>query len=261
MQTQSQVNMSFEGKVVIVTGSSSGIGAAAAIEFTKEGASVVLVGRNETKLKSVRRECEKLGKKPLVIKADVSNDDEAKGLIEKTIEHFGKLDVLVNNAGVSYNFDITSDGFMENFDHIMNLNLRAAVYLTHLVIPHLKETKGNIINMSSVAGVTVNGGSGGTISYCTSKAALNHFSRCVAERLAPYGIRVNIISPGPVRTDILENSRNFHLSWELFKKRTLLKRVSEPKEVADLILFLAGDKAKGVTGSDYVVDNGYLLKQ
>ncbi|KPJ12939.1 3-oxoacyl-[acyl-carrier-protein] reductase FabG [Papilio machaon] len=250
--------MSFTGKVVIVTGSSSGIGAAAAIEFAKEGASVVIVGRNETKLKSVNEECEKLGKKPLVLKVDVSNEVEAKSVIDKTVEHFGKLDILVNNAGVGYNFDIVNDGFMENFDNVMNLNLRAAAYLTHLATPHLIQTKGNIINISSVAGTSAAGGSVGLISYCTSKAALNHFSRCIAARLASYGIRANVISPGPVRTDILENSKS-PLSWDIYKEATVLKRVSEPKEVADLILFLASDKAKGITGSEYIVDNGYLI--
>ncbi|KPI95964.1 3-oxoacyl-[acyl-carrier-protein] reductase FabG [Papilio xuthus] len=252
--------MSFAGKVVIVTGSSSGIGAAAAIEFTKEGASVVIVGRNETKLKNISEDCEKLGKKPLVLKVDVSNEVEAKSLIDKTIEHFGKLDILVNNAGIGSSFDIVNDGFMQNFDDLMNVNLRAAVYLTHLAIPHLIQTKGNIINISSVAGTTVNAASYGLVSYCTSKSALNHFSRCVAQRLASSGIRVNVISPRPVRTDIMENSKNYHFTWDIHREGTALKRVSEPKEVADLILLLAGDKTKGVTGSEYVLDNGHLLK-
>ncbi|CAG4968075.1 unnamed protein product [Parnassius apollo] len=251
--------MSFKNKVVIVTGSSSGIGASTAIEFAKEGAQVVLVGRNEAKLTNVREQCEKVGKKPLIVKADVSKDDDAKTIINKTIEHFGKLDVLVNNAGMGGWQDILKDGFMETYDRIMNINLRAPVYITHLAIPYLIKSKGNIINVSSVAGISTVGLEDST-PYCISKAGISHFSRSVALKLAPYGIRVNTVSPGPVYTDILANSSADEALFEQFKRDTALKRVSEPKEIADLILFLASDKAKGITGSDFVSDNGRLIK-
>ncbi|CAK1590600.1 unnamed protein product [Parnassius mnemosyne] len=251
--------MSFENKVVIVTGSSSGIGASTAIEFAKEGAQVVLVGRNEAKLKNVLEQCEKVGKKPLVVKADVSNDDDARIIINKTIEHFEKLDVLVNNAGTDEEHDILKDDFMESHDRIMNINLRAPVYITHLAIPYLIKSKGNIINVASVVGI-VTGGFEDSTSYCISKAGISHFSRSVALKLAPYGIRVNIVSPGPVYTDILNHSSQKDVMYEQFKLATALKRVSEPKEIADLILFLASDKAKGITGSNFVADNGILVK-
>ncbi|KPJ12938.1 3-oxoacyl-[acyl-carrier-protein] reductase FabG [Papilio machaon] len=251
--------MSFNNKVVIVTGSSSGIGAAAAIAFAKEGANVVVVGRNEEKMKNVSNKCESFGKKALVVKADVSNDADAKRIVNETLNKFGKLDILVNNAGIAEHSELTSKDFMKSFDRVMNINLRAAVYLTHLATPHLIKTKGNIINISSVAG-TVNSGSSTLIAYCTSKAALNHFSRGVALKLAEHGVRVNIISPGPVRTDILDNLSIPNFNWDTFNETTPLKRYSEPEEIADLILFLASDKARGITGSEFVSDNGILIK-
>ncbi|XP_013145885.1 PREDICTED: uncharacterized oxidoreductase MexAM1_META1p0182-like [Papilio polytes] len=251
--------MSFEGKLVIVTGSSSGIGASIALRFAKEGAQVILVGRNEKKLQDVYEQCATFGKKPLIVKIDVTKDDEAKTLIKQTIDRFGQLDVLVNNAGVGGNFDILSEDFMENYDRIVRLNLRAVVFITHLALPYLIESKGNIVNISSI-GAKINLGTHGAIPYCTAKAGVSHFSRCTAVKLAPYGVRVNIVSPGPVKTDILNNSGVGNYSWDVIGDTTLLKRVSKPEEIADVVLFLAGNKAKGITGSDFVVDNGTILK-
>ncbi|CAH2049023.1 unnamed protein product, partial [Iphiclides podalirius] len=250
--------MSFKDKVVIVTGSSSGIGASTAIEFAKEGAHVVIVGRNEAKLASVREKCEKYGNKPLVIKAEMSNDADGKRIVQETIEKFGRIDVLVNNAGTSELVDITSENFMESYDQIINVNLRGVVYLTHQAIPHLIKSKGNIINISSVAGM-ITAGISGMLAYNVSKAGLNHFSRCAALKLASYGVRVNTISPGPVRTDIINHPTMESISWDTFAEITALKRVSDPVEIADLILFLASDKARGITGSNFVSDNGALI--
>lgn len=251
--------MSFNNKVVIVTGSSSGIGASTAIAFAKEGAHVVIVGRNEDKMKKVNIKCKNYGKKPLVVKADISKDAEAKKVIDETIKTFGKLDVLVNNAGVAEWSDITSNDFMEKFDAIMNINLRAVVYLTHLAIPYLIESRGNIINTSSIAGSS-NLGMPLLTSYCTSKAGLNHFSRGVALKLAEHGVRVNVISPGPVRTGIADSKLTDANAWEVAAQNTALKRVSVPEEIADLMLFLASDKARGITGSVFISDNGALVK-
>ncbi|CAH2051662.1 unnamed protein product, partial [Iphiclides podalirius] len=249
--------MSFKDKVVVVTGSSSGIGASTVIEFAKEAAHVVIVGRNVAKLESVSEKCQKYGQKPLVIKADVSKDAEGQKIINETIEKFGRIDVLVNNAGSAELAEITSEKFMKAFDNTVNLNLRGVVNITHCAVPHLIKSKGNIINISSVAAHgTIS--SPDMISYCVSKAALNHFTRCAALKLAIYGVRVNAICPGPVRTD-LKDTVQFQQSWEQFTEMTALKRVSEPEEIADLILFLASDKAKGITGSDFVSDNGLLV--
>ncbi|XP_073948661.1 3-oxoacyl-[acyl-carrier-protein] reductase FabG-like [Choristoneura fumiferana] len=253
--------MSFSGKVVLVTGASSGIGAATAVLFAGEGARVALVGRNEAKLSNVAQQCSAHGNQPLVIKADLSNEEETKTIIDKTVNHFGQLDVLVNNAGFSKSGSLLEGNIIEAYDAIMKTNVRAAIQLACLATPHLIKTKGNIINISSV-------GSLHTpqvpqqASYCISKAALDHFTRCAALELAASGVRVNSVNPGPVKTDILENSGvpNVDIVWERFKNTTALGRIGEPEEIAELISFLASDRARSITGSIYVSDNGYLLK-
>ncbi|XP_013200887.2 3-oxoacyl-[acyl-carrier-protein] reductase FabG [Amyelois transitella] len=253
--------MDLNNKVVIVTGGSSGIGAATALLFTKEGSRVVIVGRNEKKLKNVAGECEKLGNKPLVIVADVSKDPEAKRIIDTTVNQYGQIDVLVNNAGISRSAGIGDENALNLFDEIMAVNLRSVVYLTHLATPYLVASKGNIINVSSIASTGVIAPK--SFAYCTSKAGLDHFSRCVALELAPKGVRCNIVNPGPVRTDIIENSGfNAEIAaaiWKSMEKATLLGRVSDSNEVAELVVFLASDKAKGITGSSFVTDNGSSL--
>ncbi|KAH9636021.1 hypothetical protein HF086_005873 [Spodoptera exigua] len=250
--------MSFQDKVVIVTGASSGIGAATAIKFAAEGAKVALVGRNQTKLNNVAKKCGN----PVVIIADVSKDDDAKRVIDDTIRYLGKIDILVNNAGIATPVSILSDRALEVFDQVMSTNLRGPVYLTHLAAPHLVKTKGNIVNVSSVASSVVLAKD--FFSYCASKAALDHFSKAVALELAPSGVRVNVVNPGPVRTDIVENmgatKEVAEATFGQMHSITPLDRISEPEEIADLIMYLASDKAKGMTGSTVVTDNGMILK-
>ncbi|CAH0713418.1 unnamed protein product, partial [Brenthis ino] len=148
---------------------------------------------------------------------------------------------------------------MKAYDDVMNVNVRAAIYLTKLAAPYLIKTQGNVVNISSVLG-EMPSSIPPLMTYCMSKAALNHFGQCAAVELAPHGVRVNTVSPGPVETDIIENS-GFPGTWDDFKKGTILDRVSDPEEIADVILFLASDKARGITGSNYLTDNGTLLKR
>ncbi|CAG4958366.1 unnamed protein product [Colias eurytheme] len=249
--------MSFKNKVVIITGASSGIGAATAIEFTKEGAKVAIVGRNEEKLQTVSENCEK-GSKPLLIIADIANDDEAKRMIQKVIDEYGQIDVLVNNAGLAKYGSILDGNILEAYDETIKINLRAHINVTALATPHLIKTKGNIINISSVGGTLVPKQASKT-PYYISKAGLNHFTRCAALELASKGIRVNTVSPGPVKTDFLVNSGVTSYKFEDMGVNMPLQRVSDPIEIARLILFLASDKAVGITGSEYVADNGFLL--
>ncbi|KAL0818864.1 hypothetical protein ABMA28_008183 [Loxostege sticticalis] len=252
--------MSYNNKVVLVTGASSGIGAAIALKFAEEGANVAIVGRKVDKLKNVSENIAKVGNKPLVIAADVTKEDDAKRIVNDTVKQFGKLDVLINNAGVFGDAAITDANALTVFDQVMNTNIRSAVYLTHLASKHLIETKGNIINISSVAGQMVRER---RFAYCTSKAALDHFARAIALDFAPKGVRVNTISPGPVKTDIFENmGANKEMEkaiWDQFLEISPLKRIGDPSEIAYLALFLASEKAVGITGSTYVSDNGMLL--
>ncbi|KOB75350.1 3-dehydroecdysone 3alpha-reductase [Operophtera brumata] len=252
--------MSYSNKVVIVTGSSSGIGAATALHFAKEGAQVAIVGRNETRLNNVAAQISKIGKKPLIIKADISKD-EVKTIVKKTVDHFGKLDVLVNNAAVVKTAAVDDENLLEVYDEVLNTNLRSIFVLTNLATPHLVKTKGNIVNISSVAGrwTLKSFAPSGYLAYAASKAALDHFTRVAAMELAPKGVRINAVIPGPVDTSILE-SAGIDNNWdEVGKNTTALNIVIQPEEIADLILYLASDKAKSITGSNYVIDGGLLV--
>lgn len=250
--------MSFTNKAVIVTGASSGIGAATAVMFAKEGACVALVGRDQGRLASVSEQCARAGGRPLVVRADVSDADDAKRIIQTTVETFGKIDVLVNNAAIAKFGTLLAGTLMNTLDDVMNTNFRAAVNLTTLATPHLVQSKGNVVNVSAVGGMSPPAAP--LMAYCLAKAALNHFTKGAALELAAAGVRVNAVSPGPVRTDILEHA-GMPMSWDDFAARTALGKVSEPDEVAELILYLASDKAKSITGSNLVSDNGYLLKK
>ncbi|XP_026754183.2 3-oxoacyl-[acyl-carrier-protein] reductase FabG-like [Galleria mellonella] len=248
--------MSFSGKVVLITGASSGIGAVTAIQYAKEEADVVIVGRNEAKLNDVIEKCKHVGKAPFVIKADVSIDEDARRIINETINKFGKLDVLINNAGFTKYGSILDGTVVDAYDKIMGTNVRAVIQLTTLATPHLIKSKGNIVNVSSVAGFAVRLVQQNA--YSLSKAAVNHFTKGAALELASYGVRVNAVSPGPVRTDFLENA-GIKDTWDNFRNGVALRRISEPEEIADVILYLSSDKARGITGSNFLADNGRLL--
>ncbi|XP_050677949.1 3-oxoacyl-[acyl-carrier-protein] reductase FabG-like [Leptidea sinapis] len=248
--------MSFESKVVIVTGASSGIGAAIAIAFAKESANLVIVGRNEENLRKVAKQCEINNRIPYVINADVTNENDTKRIIHNTIKKFNKLDILVNNAGILRS-DLSQDNkVIEKYDEIMKTNVRAVVDLTRLATPFLIQSKGNIVNISSVAGRKISGGE--YTLYSITKAALDHYTRGMAITLGKYGVRVNAVSPGLVKTDIFARAGST-VSFDEMGIKTLLGRWGEPEEIADIVTFLASDKAKGVTGSIYTSDNGYLL--
>ncbi|XP_072931576.1 3-oxoacyl-[acyl-carrier-protein] reductase FabG-like [Epargyreus clarus] len=251
--------MSFANKVVLVIGASSGIGASAAILYTKEGADIVMVGRNTEKLTNVANECKKRGKAPLVIKADIKSDEEATKAVEETINKFGKLDILLNNAGMARYGSILDGNLIKSYDETLSTNLRALMLITQVAAPYLIKTKGNIINISSIA-ATCSPILPAFITYGVSKAGLNYFTKGAALELAPHGVRVNAISPGPVKTDFIENcgSQPFENAPN-FKFTIPLERIAEPDEVADLILFLSSEKAKSITGSIYVTDNGCSL--
>lgn len=248
--------MSFTGKVVLITGASSGIGADAARHLAKLGASVALVGRNQTRLNQVVDEINKAGSpKPFPIAADVTKD--AKRIIDETINHFGQLDVLVNNAGI-FAPDSVVDFNLEQFDRVLDTNLRSVVILTHFAVPHLEKTRGNIINISSIAGLKAfdiyN-------SYCISKAGLDHFTRCAAVALGPKRIRVNSINPAMIRTPIFEtigavNDSNRDTFFDDHKGDYLVGRVGEVSDTSAAIAYLASESF--INGILLPVDGGLI---
>ncbi|XP_028034856.1 uncharacterized protein LOC114246508 [Bombyx mandarina] len=253
--------MDFTDKVVIVTGASSGIGAATAVLYAKQSAKVVIVGRNETGLNKVAQQCEAAkGLKPLIVKADLTSDEDVKKIATRTIEIFGKIDVLVNNAGVGFRGSVR-DG-VELFDQAMASNLRPAYLLTGLITQHLMKTKGNIVNVSSVAAFRPIKDLDFT-PYCISKAGLDMFTKCVALELARDGIRVNSVNPGGTKTPFVEAAGfTKQQAEEVFENRKTiypLGKVCQTEEVAELILYLSSEKARSITGGIFVIDNGEIL--
>lgn len=194
--------MNFAGKVVIITGASSGIGAATAVYLSKLGARLSLTGRNVENLKKVSQDCEK-STPTFVVSADLTKETDIEKIVKNTVDHYGQLDVLVNNAG------IIETGTIENttlaqYDRLMNTNVRSIYYLTMLATPHLIKSKGNIVNVSSVNGIR---SFPGVLAYNVSKASVDQFTRCSALELAPKGIRVNCVKPEVILTELQKRGR------------------------------------------------------
>ncbi|CAG4945731.1 unnamed protein product [Parnassius apollo] len=253
--------MDFNNKVVIITGASAGIGSAAAVLFAKQSAKVVLVGRNETTLLNIAKKCEDAkGFEPLTVRAELTDDEDVKKIVDKTIEHFGRIDVLVNNAGVGFCGGIR-DG-VEIFDRAMATNVRPAYLLTSLATPYLVQSKGNIVNVSSVAAFKPIKDVA-FLPYCMSKAALDQFTRCVALELGRDGVRVNSVNPGGTKTSFVETAgfskQQMEKLYETREQNYPLRKMAKSEEVADLILYLASDRAASITGATFVIDNGEML--
>ena len=250
---------SFANKVVFVTGATSGIGHAVAVKFASASARVVALGRNQSALRQVEAAIGNAGGEPLVLTVDVTNAGEAQRAIEETIDRFGGLHVLVNAAGH------ISTGSIENtslaaWDAMMNVNLRAVFQLMQLAAPHLIKTKGNIVNISSVTGLR---SFPGVLAYCVSKAGVDQLTRCAALELAPHGVRVNAVNPGVVVTEIHKrggmSAENYENFLEHSKTTHPIGRVGDPKEIAELVFYLASEKASWITGATYQIDGGRAL--
>lgn len=246
----------FSGKIVLVTGSSSGIGAATAVYFSELGANIVITGRNEQNLQEVSGRCKRNEKSPLIIVADMTNDEDVRKIVDGTIKHFGRLDVLVNNAGTLENGTIETTS-MEQYDRIFNINVRSIYHITHLAVPYLIESKGSIINVSSVTGLRA---FPGVLSYCMSKSAIDQFTRCIALELASKQVRVNSVNPGVIITELHKkggmSEEQYAQFLEKCKGTHALGRPGEVEEVAKTIAFLASENSSFITGANIPVDGG-----
>lgn len=253
--------MDFKNKVVVITGASSGIGAKTAELFAKHSALMVLIGRNEDNLHQVALKCKEInGLEHLEIKAELNIDSDLEKVITKTIEKFGRIDVLVNNAGLGVQASIR-DG-IDPYDRAMAINVRAVYLLTSLATPHLVKVKGNIVNVSSVAAFKPIKDAD-YLPYCISKAALDQFTKCVALELSKDGVRVNSVNPGGTKTPFAVNA-GFSATQveELYKARDAnypLGKMAESEDVADLIVYLSSNRARSITGGIFVIDNGESL--
>lgn len=246
----------FAGKVAFVTGATSGIGQACAIAFANAGAKVVGVGRKLEMLKDVENKIRETGAEVLTIQADLSNVEEAERAVKRALEVFGGIDILVNAAGHLSNGTVENTS-LEAWDDMMDVNVRAVFQLMQKALPSLIERRGNIVNVSSVTGLRA---FPGVLAYCVSKAALDQLTRCASLELAAKGVRVNAVNPGVVVTQIHKrggmNDDAYAAFLEHSKTTHPLGRTGRPEEIADLILFLASDRASWITGATYSIDGG-----
>lgn len=244
-----------EEKVVLVTGGSRGIGKEVALKFAKEGYNVVTnYVSDKTDKEKLQKEFEENGVKALVLKADVTKKEDVENLVSKAIAEFGKIDVLVNNAG------ITRDNLLirmpeEDFDKVLETNLKGTFLVTKAVTKYMmKKRYGSIINLSSVVGVA---GNAGQSNYSASKAGIIGFTKSIAKELASRNIRANAVAPGFIETDMTEVlpeavKENIH-------NQIPLKRMGTAKEVAELIYFLGSENSSYITGQVINIDGGMVM--
>jgi NAD(P)-dependent dehydrogenase (short-subunit alcohol dehydrogenase family) len=243
-------------RVALVTGASSGIGRATSLKLAREGAVVIAIGRNQHELGGLRDEAHQFDG---VIKphlAEVTETSQIDRLITETIENHGRIDILINAAGIIKNGSI-EDTTLDDWDKMMNINLRSMFYLTQKCVPHLVLSGGNIVNVSSVTGLRA---FPNVLAYCVSKAGTDQLTRCAALELAHKGVRVNAVNPGVVITNLHKrggmSKENYKTFLENAKNTHPLGRPGTAEEVADLIVFLASDRAGWITGVTYSIDGG-----
>jgi len=244
-----------DAKVAIVTGSDSGIGRAIAIQFAQEGATVVVTyAHARDKAEEVRQTIEKSKGKALVIQADVSQYQQAVGIIQQTVEQLGRLDILVNNAGIEHHnafLDVTE----QEFDRVLSVDLKGAFFCAQAAARAMVKSKtaGRIINISSVhEDIAMPNNS----PYCCAKGGIRMMTRTICNELAPYGITVNNIAPGAIFTPIDADVEADPKKLEALFAEIPLRRWGQPEEIGKLAVFLASDAAAYVTGSTYVMDGG-----
>ena len=243
-----------ERKTVLVTGASRGIGKEVALKYAENGYDIIInYVSDKTDVETLENEFKEKGVNCLILKADVSKQEEVQELVDKAIAKFGKIDVLVNNAG------ITKDNLLmrmseEEFDKVLEINLKGTFLVTKAVTKYMmKKRTGSIVNLSSVVGVA---GNAGQCNYSASKAGIIGFTKSIAKELASRNIRANAVAPGFIETDmtaVLSDSVK-----ESIHNQIPLKRMGSAKEVAELIYFLGSEKSSYITGQVINVDGGMV---
>lgn len=248
------MNQEFKNKTFIITGASSGIGKAVSKFAVERGANAAITARRKNELELLSKEMNSANIE--IIPADITIEADQKSIIEKTVKRFGTIDVLVNAAGIIGGGNVENTS-LDDWDFMMGVNLRSTFRMIQLSLPHLIERKGNIVNVSSITGVRA---FPNVLAYCVSKAGVDQLTHCAALELAPKGVRINSVNPGVVLTNLHRaggmNSENYQAFLEHSKTTHPIGRVGTAEEVAELILFLASERAGWITGVSYSIDGG-----
>jgi len=249
--------MLIEGKNAIVTGGSQGIGAAASLELAREGANVCLTYRKHgDEAEQYADEIRGMGRKAVAVKCDISQFAEAEQVVNTAREAFGGIDILVNNAGMNWD-GVSWKMSEEQWDRVLEVNLKGYFNFTRHVAPILKEQKsGKIINVTSINGLR---GKFGQTNYSASKAGIIGFTKALAKELGAFGVNVNAVAPGLIETTMLKESESRDRIIDMAMAEIVLKRVGQPEDLANLVAFLASDKARHITGEVIKVDGGQYI--
>ncbi|NUL44572.1 SDR family oxidoreductase [Cellulosimicrobium funkei] len=243
--------MRFDGKRVLVTGGISGIGAATTRRFLADGARVAAVDLDQGRVDEFVAG-ESASEQLIGVAANVSESDSANAAVEQVVKEFGGLDVLINNAGVG-GVGKAGDVSDQDWRKVMGVDLDGVFFMARAALPHLLESKGNIVNTASISGLY---GDFAMVAYDTAKGAVVNFTRATAVDYGHDGVRVNAVAPGPVRTPILVEALENEKISSTYAERIPLGRTSEPEEIASAITFLASDDASFITGVILPVDGG-----
>lgn len=246
--------MKLNGRVAIITGAGSGIGKATALLFAKEGAKVVVADMNEHGAFETAREIVGTGGNAFFFALDVTNREQIKQMVEEVLNAYGRVDILINNAGITQDAQIMKMT-EEQWDKVIDVNLKGAFNCTQAVVEAMvKQGSGVILSTSSVVGIH---GNFGQANYAASKAGLIGMTKTLAKELGKKGIRVNAIAPGFIATPMTAAVPEKVL--EVMKEKTPLRKIGEPDDIAQAFLYLASDEAKFVTGTVLSVDGGLVL--
>ncbi len=245
----------FKDKVVYVTGGAAGIGQAAAVQFASEGASVFITDVNETGLQETAKLCSDAGAAVAHQICDVSNEEQVNAAVQACVDRFGKLNVMVNNAGVLL-IERLQDTSVDQFHRMININLLGTWLHCRAAIPHLIESGGNIVNVSSTAAVS---GQAYQSLYCAVKGGVSALTRSIQVEFAGQGVRCNAVMPGSISTGMMRPNLPEGIEYELLGRRMPMREPATAAELAEVIVYVASDAAGYIYGQNILADGGSLV--